>query len=151
MYLDLLIVILQESLTKKFIDDPNRTRINIFFPLISELSIFAGVWIGLPGCIKELDELANMYCQNSGKDQLKIIQQSGEIIEKLDDTDLPFGRRYLKIMKLAKGNCVEFVNAEIDRITKLMKTKLSQEKIEDLSLNLNVLKSFWQITIKDEL
>ena len=92
-----------------------------------------------------------MFCRNSGKDQHKIIQQAQEIVKNLADKDVSNGKKYLKIMKIAKGKCVEFINAEIDRITKLLETKLNQDKSSDLSKNLNVLKSFQKSGIKDEL
>ena len=54
-------------------------------------------------------------------------------------------------MKLVHSKGVSFLNTEINRINKLLNTKLTKEKYEDLTMTLNILKSFQGKEIKDEL
>ena len=116
------------------------------------LKLKTGLWLGLPGCIKELDELAATFSRNTGKDQQKIIQQVEKIVKNYKSTpEISVGKRYLKIMKIVQTKGAEFIAAEINRITKLLTTKLTEEKSEDLKKNLNILKSFHGKRIKDEL
>merc|ERR1719266_107279 len=112
------------------------------------LKFKTGLWFGFDGCIKELDELAAIFVRNSGKDQNKIIQQSQEIIDHLVDKEANSGKKYLKVMKLVHSKGVSFINSEINRINKLLNTKLTKEKYEDLTMTLNILKSFQGKEIK---
>merc|ERR1712001_416809 len=106
------------------------------------LEFKTGLWFGLDGSIKELDELIAIFFKNNGKDQKKIIQQSQEIVDHLVDKEASSGKKYLKIMKLVHSKGISFLNTEINRINKLLNTKLTKEKYEDLTISLNILKSF---------
>jgi endoplasmic reticulum protein 29 len=107
-----------------------------------------GIWLGLPGRIKEFDELAHIFARNSGKDRLKVIKQTEELIQTLTKEDklsssAQMGKKYLKIMKIldTKGNA--FLTGEEERIDKLLKDGgMSDEKKNDLHKSLNLLKSF---------
>ena len=101
-----------------------------------------GLWIGLDGCVKEFDELAAIFTRNSGKDQLKVIQQTEDQIKKFDGEKASIGKRYLKVMKIVMQRGLEFVTSEEQRITKLLQEKITDEKRAELQRNLNILKSF---------
>merc|ERR1712106_689485 len=52
----------------------------------------AGVWVGLPGQVKELDLLAKEFA--SAKDKASVIAKAGKL--KLDDKDADSGKYYAK-------------------------------------------------------
>lgn len=110
------------------------------------------LWIGLPGCVKTFDELAEFFGRNSGKDQLQAIKQIQEKISQSDDEKARIGEKYLKIMKITQTKGMQFIQTESQRIQKLLKESISKEKAEDLKLTLNILKSFhFKPIVKDEL
>ena len=54
------------------------------------------------GCLKEFDELAQLFVRNSGKDRSKILNETQEKIASLEKKDIDamvIGKKYLKIMK----------------------------------------------------
>jgi len=110
-----------------------------------------GLWLGFPGCIKELDEIAEFFARNSGKDQLQAIKQVEDLVDEFEQDKAKVGQKYLKIMKLAQVKGIHFITEEIKRIKKLLAEKVSRDKIEDLNLTLNILKSFHVQPQRDEL
>ena len=111
-----------------------------------------GLWLGLPGCIEELDKLATGFGRNSGKDQQKMIKKTEEIIKNFtSNAKVSIGKHYLKIMQIVQVQGDKYITTEIDRLSKLLPTKLSNEKYKDLRKSLNILKSFHGKEIKDEL
>ena len=122
------------------------------------LELKTGIWVRLPGCLDEFDELAQLFARNSGKDRRKIMQQTEELIQSYlysDVTDKAnTGQKYLKIMKILLQRS-DFVTTESLRIEGLLQSnQLSTTKSQDLQMNLNILKSFQHRRLqqkKDEL
>ena len=116
-----------------------------------------GFWIGLPGCLKEYDELAEKFSKNTGigsKDRDKIIKQTETLIETQNEGESNIGKKYLKIMKSVQTDGSEFLNKEISRLENLLdsKKKMSLAKRNDLQNNLNIFKSFHIVhDVKEEL
>ena len=116
-----------------------------------------GFWIGLPGCLKEYDELAEKFSKNTGigsKDRDKIIKQTETLIETQNEGESNIGKKYLKIMKSVQTDGSEFLNKEITRLENLLdsKKKMSLAKRNDLQNNLNIFKSFHIVhDVKEEL
>lgn len=102
-----------------------------------------GIRLGLPGCVKEMDELAHVFARNSGKDQMKVLRQAEEALDKMGQKGegAEKARRYVKFMKVSLGN-PEFVPQETKRIEKLLENQMSQNNREEMQKTLNVLKSF---------
>lgn len=121
--------------------------------LESFLKTKTGLWITLPGCNKDLDELAGMFMRNSGKDREKIIQQTKDMVEDLKAND-PQAHKYLNIMNQINDKGKDFAEQEKKRLKKLLESSsLSVSKSQDLEKTLNILQSFHSTkgTIKDEL
>lgn len=115
----------------------------------------SGIWLGLPGCIEEFDALADEFMENS--DQLPnlndILEKVEKMVTNLPDEKVISGEKYLKFMKLIISKGKGFISSEEERLTKLLAdSNLRQEKSQDLTKTLNILRSF-QLTkrIKDEL
>merc|ERR1712194_489118 len=87
----------------------------------------AGVWVGLPGQVKELDLLAKEFA--GGK-------------EKLDDKDADSGKYYAKVMTKAAKDA-EFVTKEVSRQKKMMDDgSVKADKKSQFGRRLNMLSSF---------
>ena len=114
---------------------------NIIFNLVK-----TGFWIGLPGCEKEFDNIANNFSTKSEKDRKKAIKQIKSVIEDKDieEERVKIARKYLKIMNSIQSQGTNFVSEEILRLENLLDTrkKIALSKRNDLQQNLNILKSF---------
>ncbi|XP_023946027.1 endoplasmic reticulum resident protein 29 [Bicyclus anynana] len=102
----------------------------------------SGIYLSLPGCIRDLDTLAIKF-QNSAKEEReKILKETENVVEKLDTQDAATGKIYKTIMQkvLEKGD--EFIGTEINRINKLLTGKISNEKKKELASRINILQSF---------
>ena len=105
-----------------------------------------GLWIGLPGCDKEFDDLANNFFKKSEEDRKKAIKHIKSLINDKDNEEerINTARKYLKIMHNIQSQGSKFVSEEILRLENLLDTKkkMSLSKSNDLQKNLNILKSF---------
>ena len=59
------------------------------------------MWIGLPGCDKEFDNLANDFSKKSEEDRKKAIKKIKTLIEDKDieEERVKIAQKYLKIMQ----------------------------------------------------
>ena len=115
------------------------------------LCFFAGIWIGLPSCVEEFDELVKRFMKAPEAERKTILDEATKRSLALDDAKIKKSSEvYVKIMQkiLAKGN--EFVATEIARVEKLSNGKLSENKKTQLKSQANILMSFKNI-IRDEL
>ncbi len=117
--------------------------------LVRFLKIKTGLYIGLPGCLQDLDELAAVFFRNSGKDRQKIMRQVSDILLEMQKTrsgngnDVISARKYLKIMESLVQNGDDFIWKEEQRLQKILQnSKMSEQKAQDLDKSLNILKSF---------
>ena len=104
------------------------------------------MWIGLPGCDKEFDDLANDFFKKSEEGHKKAIKHIKSLINDKDNEEerINTARKYLKIMHNIQSQGSKFVSEEIVRLENLLDTKkkMSLSKSNDLQKNLNILKSF---------
>ncbi|CAH2233956.1 endoplasmic reticulum resident protein 29 [Pararge aegeria] len=102
----------------------------------------SGIYLSLPGCIRDLDVLAIKFQGSAKEDREKILKETENIVEKLDTKDAAAGKTYRTIMQkiLEKGD--EFIATEINRINKLLSGKVSNEKKKELASRINILQSF---------
>jgi len=99
----------------------------------------AGVWVGLPGQIKELDALAKEFMSG---DKAKVTAKAEAALKALDAKDAETGKYYVKVMSKAteKG---DFVKKEQDRLQKMIDDgSVKPAKKEQFGRRLNVLSSF---------
>merc|ERR1719247_1170731 len=98
----------------------------------------AGVWVGLPGQVKELDQLVKEF--GSAKDKASIIAKAGKV--KLDEKDTDSGKYYTKVMTKAAKDA-DFVTKEVTRLKKMMDDgSVKADKKTQFGRRLNMLSSF---------
>lgn len=114
---------------------------------------FAGLWLTAPSaCIEEYDSLVQGYFHAPSQEHKKFVV--GKARKRADaETDEKKKSRalyYAKMLEqlLAKGD--KFLDSEIDRVDKLLQSKVSDEKKEQLKDRANILTSF-RLRQKDEL
>lgn len=118
----------------------------------SSILIFFQIYIGLPGCIKEFDELASKFTSAKKEEEKKEILRKAE--NKWDKVKGVSSQKsaevYVKTMRkiLEKK---DFVSSETKRVENLLKGKISAEKTNELQVRLNILKNFGVANVKDEL
>merc|ERR1712139_592585 len=98
----------------------------------------AGVWVGLPGQVKELDALAKEFM--SAKDRAKIVKKAEAV--KVDEKDADSAKYYAKVMTKASADA-EFVTKETARLKKMMDDgSVKADKKAQFGRRLNMLSSF---------
>jgi len=110
-----------------------------------------GIWLGLPACIEEFDNLSKEFLQGTGDRRKDILQQAEKLASEI--TEEPKKTRasiYVKTMQkvIEKGD--EFVANELIRVEKLANGKVSDNKKAQLKDRASILTSF-QLGMKDEL
>merc|ERR1719198_2667009 len=100
----------------------------------------AGVWIGLPGQLKELDALAKEFGSGS-KD--KVLKKAEAAVKSLDEKDAEFGKYYVKVMSKVVATGGDFVKKETDRLQKMVDdASVKASKKDQFGRRLNILSSF---------
>jgi endoplasmic reticulum protein 29 len=95
----------------------------------------AGVWIGLPGQVKELHDLAQGFAAASADERKKALAAA----EALDDESAKY---YAKVMKKIEASA-DFVEKETARLTKMLDDgSVAQGKKTQFGRRLNALSSF---------
>jgi len=112
----------------------------------------AGLWLGLPACIEEFDELVKQFFQVSGDDRNKVIDKAEEMKEAITDDPVKKERAtvYIKAMQKVIQNGDGYIDTEIARVEKLSDGKVSEKKKAQLKDRASILTSF-QLQKKDEL
>eukprot|EP00095_Tigriopus_kingsejongensis_P006876 maker-scaffold605_size125465-snap-gene-0.32 protein:Tk06876 transcript:maker-scaffold605_size125465-snap-gene-0.32-mRNA-1 annotation:"endoplasmic reticulum protein erp29" len=104
----------------------------------------SGIYLPLPGCLEEFDNLADHFMQStelSGKQQaLKNAEVKLQRVS--EDKNKKRAENYVKYMKKITSDGVDFIIKETARIKKLMGGKLSDQKKKELEEKVNVLHSF---------
>ena len=111
------------------------------------LQMKTGIRYTLPGCVAELDALAQLFARNSGKEyRLELIQQTEDLVQSFKADKANVGQKYVKIMKMCHMQqlCQDFISSETSRLEKLLSSPstMSLAKSQDVQINLNILKSF---------
>jgi len=99
----------------------------------------AGVWVGLPGQVKELDELAKEFMTGDKSAVLKKAEGAAKAVEAKDADS---GKYYVKVMqKIAEK--ADFVTKETDRLQKMIDDgSVKADKKTQFGRRLNILSSF---------
>ncbi|KAF7392837.1 endoplasmic reticulum resident protein 29 [Vespula maculifrons] len=108
----------------------------------------SGVYLGLPGCVEQLDRLAEEFKTSAENDRQEILHKAKVFEEILPETQRAAAKVYVKTMEriLERGDI--FVQTEQTRLEGLLKGKLSDEKKRTMEERRNILQSF---THRDEL
>ncbi|CAK1541745.1 unnamed protein product [Leptosia nina] len=111
-----------------------------------------GIYLNLPGCIRELDMLAIEFMKSDKKDRKHVLKKTEDTLKALTQNENT-GKIYKIIMEKISEKGDDFVKTENERVKKLISGKLSDEKKRDMALRLNILQSFQlhEIKYKDEL
>ncbi|XP_075983755.1 endoplasmic reticulum protein 29-like protein wbl [Anticarsia gemmatalis] len=101
-----------------------------------------GLYLSLPGCVKELDKLAIEFIKSKKDDRKKVLKKTEDLQKKLASKDTNSGKIYKMIMQkiLEKGD--EFVKTEHERVKKVLSSKVSDEKKKELIIRINILQTF---------
>ncbi|XP_045503375.1 protein windbeutel [Colias croceus] len=112
-----------------------------------------GIYLSLPGCIRDLDMLAIEFMKSAKEERSNVLKKVEVSLKELAKENANTGKIYKTIMEkiLEKGD--EFVKSENQRIKKVMSGKLSDEKKQEMGHRLNILQSFQlhEVQYKDEL
>nr|XP_021189438.2 protein windbeutel [Helicoverpa armigera] len=100
-----------------------------------------GIYLSLPGCVKELDKLAIQFMKSKKDDRKKVLKKAEDYVKNMDK-ESSSGKIYKTIMEkiLEKGD--EFVQFENERVKKLLSEKVSNEKKKQLGVRINILQTF---------
>lgn len=119
--------------------------------ILTWVKSLTGVYIGLPGCIQEFDEIAATFMKSKGdaKKRAELLVKAKAMADKGLETpgDTEFAQIYVKLLEKVVEKGDEFVKSEIARVENIRKTKVSVEKKEGLQKRLNILQAF----VHDEL
>ncbi|CAH0595127.1 unnamed protein product [Chrysodeixis includens] len=99
-----------------------------------------GLYLSLPGCVKELDKLAIQFMKAKKDERKKILKKTEEVQKTLGKESS--GKIYKTVMEkiLEKGE--EFIQTEHERVKKLLSGKVSDEKKKELGNRVNILLTF---------
>ncbi|KOB59631.1 Windbeutel [Operophtera brumata] len=86
-----------------------------------------GIYLSLPGCVRELDILAIKFMKSKEDERKEVLK---EVVEK----------KVADKKVIEKGD--EFITTEDKRVKKLLNGKVSNEKKKELEIRLNILQTF---------
>jgi len=116
----------------------------------------SGLWLGLPACIQEFDELVKEFLRAAaGSDaRTSVIAKAAALAEAIT-TDTPKRDRavvYVKTMQKIVENGDGYIKSELARVEKLSEGKVSERKKAQLKDRASILTSFQlQLQMRDEL
>ncbi|XP_049879583.1 protein windbeutel [Pectinophora gossypiella] len=101
-----------------------------------------GLYLSLPGCVRQLDLLAAKFVKTATAGRDNVFKELQEACKQLPEKHTVSCEVYKIIMKkiLEKGD--EFIKVETERVKKLQSGKISEEKKKELGTRLNILQSF---------
>ncbi|XP_072934290.1 endoplasmic reticulum resident protein 29 [Epargyreus clarus] len=102
----------------------------------------SGVYLSLPGCVKELDILAMKYMKTDRESRKDVLKEVEKILKTLADKEASSGKIYKTIMEKIQEKGDEFIISEKQRVNKLLGGKVSEEKKKELALRINILQTF---------
>lgn len=108
----------------------------------------SGVYLGLPGCIEQLDRLAEQFKASAESEKQEILNKAKVFEETLPEAQRAAAKVYVKTMERIFERGDIFVQTEQTRLEGLLKGKLSEEKKRTMEERRNILQSF---TYRDEL
>jgi endoplasmic reticulum protein 29 len=115
----------------------------------------SGLWLGLPACIQEFDELAKQFFAASSPDAKKAVFAKADAAAEQITSDTSKKDRavvYVKTMQKVLENGDGYIKTELARVEKLSEGKVSEKKKAQLKDRASILTSFQlQLQLKDEL
>lgn len=113
----------------------------------------SGIYLPLPGCLEEFDELAaRLVAASSAGEKGKVVADAEKALLAANATDKPKADMYVKIMRKMAKEGAGVPEAEMARIKKVIEGgKVSDDKKKSMRQRLNVLRAFTQTQPKDEL
>jgi len=101
------------------------------------------LYLGLAGCIQALDEMAANFVGLSAEEQKKILENADKLVKPYEGgKDEQMAKVYLSFMSRLADRGATFVDAEKQRLKKILNGSLSDAKKDDLRRRMNVLESF---------
>jgi endoplasmic reticulum protein 29 len=116
-------------------------------------SFISGLWLGLPACIQEFDELVKKFL-DAGADERKSIAEEAETLKETITDPVKKDRAvvYVKTMQKVIENGDGYIKTELARVEKLSEGKVSDKKKAQLKDRSSILTSFQlRLQMKDEL
>jgi len=113
---------------------------------------YADVYISLSSTIKEFDEMASKFMQESKTERQKLVDKAKRAVEGIaDKLQRKSAEVYVKVMEKVMEKGGSFVGNELERLEKIRKDgKLVKSKKEEMQARFNILQSF-KFKIRDEL
>ena len=98
----------------------------------------AGIWVGLPGQLKEFDALAKGFA----KDKSGSLKKAEAAAKSVDEKDADSAKYYVKVMTKATDKA-DFLTKEVERLQKMIDDgSVKASKKEQFGRRLNILSSF---------
>lgn len=108
------------------------------------LSHVLGLWLGLPACIEEFDNMIKDFFKSDFKeDRQEIVDKAQQMADAIkEESKKTRGQVYVKTMQkvIEKGD--HFISQELARVEKLKDEKVSDKKKAQLRDRANILTSF---------
>jgi len=123
---------------------------------VDSLSLFLttelDLWIGLPGCLEEFDALAKGFAAASEPERKQRSSKATEVLALLlkEDPAHKSGQYYTRVMQRIGDKGVDWPQSEALRIEKIMESKITDEKKEEMQVRLHILASFGAKLTKKE-
>jgi len=113
----------------------------------------SGLWLGLPACLQEFDELVKQFLHATGNERKTIVDKADALKDTISDAvKKERAVVYVKTMQKVLENGDGFINTELARVEKLSEGKVSDKKKAQLKDRSSILTSFQlQLQMKDEL
>jgi endoplasmic reticulum protein 29 len=113
----------------------------------------SGLWLGLPACIQEFDELVKQFFAASGDDRKTLADKASAMNDQITDaTKKERATVYVKTLQKVLENGDGYVKTELARVEKLSEGKVSEKKKAQLKDRASILTSFQlQMQMKEEL
>lgn len=97
----------------------------------------------MPNCVEKFDKLAEELLGSENAGHGDIIKKAEKTLEETtDEKEKASGEIYVKVMKKIQEKGVEYVEAEMTRVQKLLKDKITDKKKELFKKRLDILSSF---------
>jgi hypothetical protein len=105
--------------------------------------------LGLEGCLKEFDDLAEIFARNvGGMDRDKIVREAERAVKAIEEDpdrqkDIQSAKVYMKIMTSSGQELESYLTNEKQRIANILSTKsVESVRRKEFEKKLNILKSF---------
>jgi len=103
----------------------------------------SGLWTGLPGCLKQFDELSELIVASKEVGHREeIISRAEQMKMQSPPAEEKSAEYYVKIMRKLVDAGDGFVQSEMQRIDSLRKSRISAEKQAEMDQRFNILQSF---------